>query len=406
MKAIIEPSVAKGTVKAPPSKSMAHRMLICAGLSDKESIIKGIVPSKDVLATLDCLSAIGAEYTYEDNCVKIRGRAPVYSKNGYCFKCRECGSTLRFFIPLALLTDSDCVFTGSETLMKRPLSVYEDIARKNNFVFEKNSDGLIVKGQLEADTYKIRGDISSQFISGLLFALPLVENDSRIELIPPVESRSYINMTLQALRMFGIKAAWEGENVISVKGGQRYGSIEGEVEGDYSNAAFLEALNLIGGSVKVTGLDRESLQGDKVYEDYFEKIKKGNAQLDIADCPDLGPVLFAAAAILGGAGFTGTKRLRIKESDRAQAMKEELSKFGIRMDVGENTAEVFKGSLKRPEEILLGHNDHRIVMALSVIAVKTGAVIDGAEAVSKSFPDFFDVLRELKIEVRTDGMDK
>ena len=137
MKVIIEPSVAKGTVKAPPSKSMAHRMLICAGLSDKESIIKGIAPSKDVLATLDCLSAIGAEYTYEDNCVKIRGRVPVYSENGYCFKCRECGSTLRFFIPLALLTDSDCVFTGSETLMKRPLSVYEDIARKNNFVFEK-----------------------------------------------------------------------------------------------------------------------------------------------------------------------------------------------------------------------------------------------------------------------------
>ncbi len=213
-------------------------------------------------------------------------------------------------------------------------------------------------------------------------------------------------MTLQALKLFGIDAGWENENTLYIKGDQEYKGIDGEVEGDYSNAAFLEALNLTGGEVKITGLDEESLQGDKVYSEYFEKIKNGDAILDIANCPDLGPVFFAAAALLGGAKFTGTRRLRIKESDRAQAMKEELSKFGIDVDVEENSVYVHGGNVKAPTVELYGHNDHRIVMALSNIAVKTGAVIEGAQAVDKSFPDFFEKLKTLGIEVETNGMDK
>lgn len=406
MKAIIKPSTAKGIVKAPPSKSIAHRMLICAGLSQQESIIRGIAPSKDILATLDCLSAIGASYTYENSCVKIKGGRLGSEENTYDFKCRECGSTLRFFIPIALLTDHRSVFSGSETLMNRPLSVYEDIAEENGYLFEKGREGIVVKGSLTSGVYRVKGNISSQFISGLLFALPLVKGDSKIELIPPIESISYINMTLQALKLFGIDAGWENESTLYVKGDQKYKGIDGEVEGDYSNAAFLEALNLAGGDVRVTGLDKESLQGDKVYSEYFEKIKNGNAVLDIANCPDLGPVLFAVAALLGGAKFTGTRRLRIKESDRAQAMKEELSKFGINVDVEENSVYVYGGEIKAPIGELCGHNDHRIVMALSNIAVKTGAVIDGAQAIDKSFPDFFEKLKALGIEVEINGMDK
>ena len=406
MKAIIKPSIARGIVKAPPSKSIAHRMLICAGLSTMESTIRGIAPSKDILATLDCLSAIGASYTYENNCVKIKGNKLDSKSNTYDFKCRECGSTLRFFIPIALLTDHRSIFSGSETLMNRPLSVYEDIANEKEYLFKRDKEGIVVKGSLTSGIYRVKGNISSQFISGLLFALPLVKGDSRIELIPPVESISYINMTLQALKLFGIDAGWEDENTLYVKGDQEYKGIDGEVEGDYSNAAFLEALNLTGGDVKVTGLDKESLQGDKVYGEYFEKIKNGNAILDIANCPDLGPVLFAAAALLGGAKFTGTRRLRIKESDRAKAMKEELSKFGINVEVEENSVYVHGGEIKTPSAEICGHNDHRIVMALSSIAVKTGAVIKGAEAVDKSFPDFFEKLKTLGIEVETNGMDK
>ncbi len=406
MKAIIKPSTAKGSVKAPPSKSIAHRMLICAGLSANESTIRGIAPSKDILATLDCLSAIGASYTYEDSCVTIKGGRLSSDENTYDFKCRECGSTLRFFIPIALLTDHRSIFSGSETLMNRPLSVYEDISREKGYLFEREDKGIAVKGRLTSGIYRVKGNISSQFISGLLFALPLVKGDSKIELIPPVESRSYINMTLQALKLFGIDAGWENENTLYIKGDQEYKAVDTEVEGDYSNAAFLEALNLTGGDVTVTGLDKESLQGDKVYGEYFEKIKKGNAVLDISNCPDLGPVLFAAAALLGGAKFTGTRRLRIKESDRAQAMKEELIKFGIQVDVEENSVYVHQGEVKAPSCEVCGHNDHRIVMALSNIAVKTGAVIEGAQAVAKSFPDFFDKLKSLGIEVETNGMDK
>ena len=186
-----------------------------------------------------------------------------------------------------------------------------------------------------------------------------------------------------------------------MKGGQTYKAKEVTVEGDYSNAAFLEAFNLFGGKVQVDNLKEDSLQGDKVYEKMFKTLCKGNEELDISDCPDLGPILFAVSAALNGGRFTGTARLRIKESDRATVMAQELAKFGINVIVGHDYVTVEGGLLLKPETELYGHNDHRIVMSMAVLSTITGGIIDGAEAVKKSFPDFFEKLTSLGIEVTT-----
>ncbi len=405
MTATFKPSSARGTVFAPPSKSMAHRLLISAGLSAKKSTVRGVAPSQDVLATLDCLKALGADFCYENDTVTISGIDISSVPDGAVLNCRECGSTLRFFIPIALLCGKKITFIGSEKLFSRPLGVYEEICKKQGILFSLKKDSLTVCGTLKSGDYAIRGDISSQFVSGLLFALPLLKESSTLTLIPPVESRSYIDMTVSALSQFGVKAKEKAKNVFEIGGLQSYLPQDITVEGDYSNAAFLEALNTVGGDVRVLGLDKNSLQGDKVFFDYFERLSSADEVLDISNCPDLGPVLFAVAAVKGGGSFCGTARLKIKESDRAEAMKTELSKLGVDVTVGENTVTVASSGLKPPKEALFGHNDHRIVMALSVLLSVTGGSIYGAEAINKSFPDFFDKLISLGIEVKTDGMD-
>ena len=405
MIARFRPSSAKGTVSAPPSKSMAHRMLVCAGLSDGESTLRGIAPSQDMLATMDCLRALGADVRYDGSTAVIRGTGGSFPETA-SLSCRECGSTLRFFVPLALLCGSDVTLTGSRTLFSRPLTVYEDICRTQQLFCEKGQTSLTVRGRLQAGEYAVPGNVSSQFISGLLFALPLLPEDSVIRILPPVESAPYIAMTLQTLRQFGIRVDRTDDCTMHIPGGQIYRAVCADVEGDYSNAAFLDALNLLGGDVTVMGLLPDSLQGDKVYKDHFAQIARGTPVIDLSDCPDLGPVCMAMAALYHGAKFTGTRRLRIKESDRCAAMAAELLRFGVRSDVESDTMTIYADALQTPSQALCGHNDHRIVMAISLLLTRTGGSIEGAEAIQKSFPDFFTVLQTLGIEVNTDnGMD-
>ncbi len=387
MKVEIKPGRAVGVVSAPPSKSMAHRLLICAGLSKGESKVYGIAPSQDVLATLDCLKALGADFTYENDTVVINGADINSVPDNAVLDCRECGSTLRFFIPIALLTGKRISLRGSETLMQRPLSVYEELCRQKGFEFKRKDGEITVCGSLSFGEYTVNGNISSQFISGLLFALSCLKEDSIINILPPVESRPYIDMTLSALKSFGIDAFWKNDTTLFISGAYAYSAREMSVEGDYSNTAFFEALRLLGGDVKISGLCPNSLQGDKIYLELFEKLKSPSPKINISDCPDLGPVLMAAAAALNGAHFTGTKRLKIKESDRGAAMKAELEKFSVAVDLYEDEIIVHPSRLKKPTEILHGHNDHRIVMALSVLSTLTGAVIADAQAVNISFPD-------------------
>ena len=398
MKALICPGTARGTVQAPPSKSMAHRLLICAALAQGESVIRGVDPSEDILATADCLSALGASLSREGTSVLIRGCDPRKAGPAV-LRCRESGSTLRFMIPLCLLSGSPFRLEGSKTLLSRPLSVYEDLCREQGLVLRREDGGLLAEGRLAPGEYAVPGSISSQFITGLLFALPLLSSGSRIRLIPPVESRSYLSLTLQALRDAGIPVSWADENTLSVPGNASYRPQDTEVEGDYSNAAFFEAFNCATGPVTVTGLRADSLQGDRVYREFFPLLAAGPAELDLADCPDLAPVLFAAAALCHGAVFTGTRRLRFKESDRGAAMAQEMAKFGVNLVLEENRITVPATVLRTPAEPLDSHNDHRIAMALSLLCARTGGEIRGAEAVRKSFPDYWDRLRSLGISV-------
>ncbi len=398
MKVLIKPGAARGTVQAPPSKSMAHRLLICAALADGESTVHGVDPSEDILATADCLTALGASLRLEGNTVHVRGMDPRKSRSAVLC-CRESGSTLRFMIPLCLLSGSAMRLEGSEKLLSRPLSVYENLCREQGFLLSRENGSLQVCGRLNPGTYSVPGDISSQFITGLLFALPLLSGDSIIRLVPPVESRSYLSLTLQALQDAGIPVAWTDEYTLSVPGNAVYRARNAAVEGDYSNAAFFEALNCVGGSVTVTGLRTDSLQGDRVYRDYFPQLQAGCPELDLTDCPDLAPVLFAAAALCHGAVFTGTRRLRFKESDRGVVMAEEMARFGIVLKTEENRITVPADGLHAPDAPLESHNDHRIAMALSLLCTRTGGEIHGAEAVRKSFPDYWDKLQSLGIEI-------
>ncbi|MBQ6600065.1 MAG: 3-phosphoshikimate 1-carboxyvinyltransferase [Clostridia bacterium] len=398
----IKPSLPKGRVKAPPSKSMAHRLLICAGLSKGESVIDNVAYSEDILATLDCLSALGAKIKKDGSTVYIKGADPR-SFCGGTFCCRESGSTLRFFIPIAALSKENSLFTGYGRLMERPMEIYESLFEKKGLFYGKTDEGISLSGALSGGEFTLRGDVSSQFITGLMFALPLAENDSSIILTGKTESSAYIDMTVEALSRFGIEIKKTAENEFYIKGSQEYKAGNFTVEGDFSNAAFLDAFNLLGGELEVEGLCAKSAQGDKIYKEYFSLLKDGTPTLDVSQCPDLAPILMTLAAALNGARLVGTKRLKMKESDRGEAMKQELSKFGAAIENKENEILISKNTLHAPYEKLSGHNDHRVVMSLCVLCSHYGGRIEESESVKKSYPDFFDVMKKSGLEVTEYG---
>ena len=397
---------AVGHVVAPPSKSMAHRWLIGAALAEGESTIRHLASSQDILATSDCLRALGASLEgLSGGTCTVRGVGGMprggdgEERHLYC---RESGSTLRFLLPLCLLDGKRSVLHGEGRLLARPLGIYEELCRERGIVFEQNESAVTVCGRLTAGEYVMRGDVSSQFITGLLFALPLLEGESRIRLTTHLESRSYLDLTLDALRTFGVQASFVGEREILIPGGQHYRPVDATVEGDHSNAAFFGALNAVGGHVTIEGLREDSLQGDRVWREHMAALVAGCPTISLADCPDLGPVLMAVAAVNHGAHFIDAGRLRLKESDRGAAMARELALIGIPTSVSEDgeRISVMGNMLCEPDHELDGHNDHRIVMALAVLCTVVGGTITDANAVAKSMPDFFEVLRSLGIEVK------
>lgn len=400
MIATIEKSTAFGEISAPPSKSMAHRYLICAALSGK-SEIHNVDFSEDIKATIGCLEALGSKVEIEGNTVKIGGMLSAEKLNSNKLFCNESGSTLRFLIPLCMLKGEEITLSGTKRLFERSLSVYEEMCKAQNIYFAKCENSVTVKGNISSGRYNVRGDISSQFISGLMMALPILKGESVIDITGKSESSSYLGITLKALADFGVRISRIDENTMYIKGGQTYKNRVLSVEGDYSNSAFFEGFNLIGGNVAVSGLNPNSVQGDKAYKEIYPMLQKGCPTVDISDCPDLGPVLMALSAILNGAVFTGTRRLKIKESDRGRAMAEELAKFGCKVDVEEDSIRVYPCKPVTPILPLSGHNDHRIVMAVSILCTVTGGKIYGAEAVAKSLPDFFMRLKKLGIKVET-----
>ena len=396
MIARFSPSTARGTITAPPSKTLAHRELMAAALSEGPSAVSGVLFSQDVLATLDCVRSLGAAVQIDGDRVRI---GPGQGSPSSLFPCRESGSTLRFFLPQAFLRETESVFTGSERLLERPLGVYEELCRERGLLFRRDADGIHVKGPLGPGLFRIRGDVSSQFVTGLLFALPFLDGDSVLELIPPAVSVPYLRLTAEVLKRAGAEIEECAPLTWRIPGRQVLHARDVTVEGDWSNAAFPDAFNLTGGDVTVTGLDPESGQGDRAYRRIYPLLREGCPVVDAEDIPDLAPVLMVLGGMLRGVILTGTARLKMKESDRGAVMAEELAKCGIRCDVGEDRIEVYPGEVKQPGIPLDAHNDHRAAMALSVLLAKTGGELTGAEAVNKSWPGYFDALRSLGIEV-------
>lgn len=399
MKVKILPSKTSGEVSAPPSKSFAHRYLIGSVLSRGKCVIKNIADSDDISATLSCIEQLGGSVTKDGNIVTVIPTNEKQIENAV-FDCKESGSTLRFFIPVVLATGAEnCTFSGSERLLARGIKEYEKLFENSDVKIKSDKKSIEVNGKLTEGNYEISGEVSSQYTTGMLFALSVLDGKSTLKITGNAESRAYVDMTIKVLKDFGADISEPEKNFFEINGKGRLSPGEFTVEGDWSNAAFLIALSRLLGTISVSGLNENSVQGDRFSSVAFDALDGENAEIDLKDCPDLAPILFSYAAYKNGGKFTNTRRLRVKESDRANVMAEELKKFGANVKVYENSVEIEKTQLKPPIVPLCGHNDHRIVMALSVLAAVFGAEIDGAEAVNKSYPDFFRVIKKAGVNV-------
>lgn len=399
MKVKILPSKTSGEVSAPPSKSFAHRYLIGSVLSRGKCVIKNIADSDDLSATLSCIEQLGGSVTKDGNIVTVIPTNEKQIENAV-FDCKESGSTLRFFIPVVLATGAkNCTFSGSERLLARGIKEYEKLFENSDVKIKSDEKSIEVNGTLSAGNYEISGEVSSQYTTGMLFALSVLDGKSTLKITGNAESRAYVDMTIKVLKDFGADITETEKNFFEINGKGRLSPGEFTVEGDWSNAAFLIALSRLVGTISVSGLNENSVQGDRFCTAAFDALDGENAEIDLKDCPDLAPILFSYAAYKNGGKFINTRRLRVKESDRANVMAEELKKFGANVKVYENSVEIEKTQLKPPIVPLCGHNDHRIVMALSVLAAVFGAEIDGAEAVNKSYPDFFRVIKKAGVNV-------
>ncbi|MCB7540354.1 3-phosphoshikimate 1-carboxyvinyltransferase [Tyzzerella nexilis] len=408
MKAKIYPSqIASGNILIPPSKSLAHRAIICACLARGKSIISNIDYSVDIRATIEGMQHLGADIQENGNTLFIDG-THTFQYDNNIVDCHESGSTLRFFLPLFSLTGRKATFSGSKRLIDRPQNVYEQLFQEQGIHFVREYPNITIDGKLKPGELTLKGNVSSQFITGLLFALPLLDADSKIHIEPPFESRSYVDLTIQMLKRFQILVEYEDAYTLIVKGNQQYQPTDVLVEGDYSQLVFWASLGVLNHSVETHGLDLHSLQGDKKTIDIFQSMNAGikvlddgyqfcpgtlnGTVIDLNDCPDLGPMLFALATQANGkTTFQNAGRLRIKESDRIEAMETELKKLGCSISSTFGTVTI-TGPVKLQGNVTLhGHNDHRIVMALSILATIADEpiTIDDAQAISKSYPGFF-----------------
>ena len=398
MRVKIEPSLCHGHVAIPCSKSLAHRAIICASLSRETSVITNLTMSKDLEATIQSMQALGASIQIEANQCTIRGT--THLKNNIC-DCNESGSTLRFLLPIVALSSQTTLLKGSRRLLARPLKIYEKIFKQQNLKFEKETQQIKIQGPLQADTFIIPGNISSQFITGFLLACPLLKEDSTIQIIPPFESKSYVDLTIFMLKKFNIKILHPDSYTYIIPGNQTYRACDYRVEEDYSQYAFFAVLNhLQGNHLQLPHMKNNSLQGDKKIIEFI----KNHQNSDLADCPDLGPILCVLDAFSEQPSrIFHVARLRYKECDRIQAMEDELKKWDVCISSQEDEITIQgKSTYQSKKEIIMnGHNDHRIVMACTVFALcsQSPSIIEGAEAVAKSYPNFFKDLIHLGAKI-------
>ncbi len=418
MIAKISPSLCHGQITIPPSKSMSHRAIICASLAKGKSRIDNIAYSQDIVTTIEGMRAFGATIITHDDFIEIDGISDVAACEAQEIFCNESGSTLRFFIPLFSLSGKRITFRGKGRLLERPQSVYESLFHSLGLYFHHDADGITIEGKLTNGDYTLAGDVSSQFISGLLFALPLCEGRSTITIQEPFESRSYVLLTMQMLAHFGVEAQFIDAHTIEIKGNQAYHPGCTSLEGDYSQLAFFAALAACNHDLAIMGVHHNSRQGDKVILDIlrqmkaaYEEIANGyfihkselhGCEIDLKDCPDLGPILCVLASFAHGTThIKNAQRLRMKESDRIEAMEQELKKLGVAIQSHGGDIIIEGKSAYEGNVIFHGHNDHRIVMSLAIAASlcqKPCKIMD-AQAVRKSYPQFFDDLQRVGVKV-------
>ncbi len=404
----IAPGKLSGTVKAPASKSFAHRALICAALAGGASLLTNVDMSKDISATIQCLNSLGFKAEYQESSKSISVSGEKLLKKQAFLNCGESGSTLRFMIPLAAALGVETEFTGEGRLPSRPIGEFNSIFQGKGTQVD-STDGALplkIRGQLKSGVFHVSGNISSQYITGLLLALPVLDGDSEIRLLTPLESAPYIDITIEVMAEFGVKVEKSDEG-FRISGGQKYVAREYEIEGDFSQAAFWLSANILGSKLSVTGLNSASAQGDKAIVEVLKQMDFGPRHaeheriFDASQIPDLVPIMAGVAALLPGKTIINNAgRLRIKESDRLAAVTEVLTKLGA--DIKE-----FPESLViQGKQVLRGGrasawNDHRIAMMLAIVALNTkqGVTIDGFHCVEKSYPEFFKEFARLGGEV-------
>ena len=395
----ITPKPLSGQIKIPPSKSISHRALICAALSKGETEITDLLGCEDIDATCDALSALGAEFRTENGLTFVKGIENPPAKAE--INCRESGSTLRFLIPVAAALGVEATFTGYGKLPTRPITPYIDEFKKQGDEFISDTMPYHIEGKLTAGAFSVPGDISSQFITGLLFALPLIEGSSTIILTSPLQSRPYADITVQCMKSFGIETL-EFNGNYSVKGIQEYRPCKYSVEGDCSQAAFFAVANQIGSSIDLQGINRNSVQGDRAVFDIIDNMIKigenySGFDIDATDIPDLVPILTVLAAFADGtSNIRGCKRLRIKESDRLESISTVLNSLGANVTIVNDELEIV-GVKTLTGGTCSSFNDHRIAMSLAIASQRCTdtLTIQDAECVAKSYPTFFEDFRSL-----------
>ena len=398
----ITPGPLAGTVTPPPSKSIAHRAILAAALTNGTSTIQNVALSQDIEATLRCITALGGAWEREGDTlyVSVGWHREWDTAALPHLDCGESGSTLRFLIPLALTLNNGGVFTGRGRLMERPQQPYFDIFDEKGISYEQKDGALTVRGELTPGEYHLPGNVSSQFVTGLLYALPLMEWESQIVLTSPLESRGYVDMTLDVLKDFGITVENQSYERFIVPGDQWCTARDYTIEADWSQAAFWMAAGSLGIPVEVTGLNDRSIQGDRVIDEHFASFAWGTGrrvEIDVSDCPDLLPPLAVMAAFHDGATrLTNAARLRLKESDRLATVTKMLTALGGQVEEGPDWLAI-PGTRFLKGGTVDGANDHRIVMAAAIAATRcTGPVtIMGAEAVNKSYPNFWEEYKRL-----------
>ena len=405
-KKIIKANRLTGEVTPPPSKSILHRYIIASSLAKGISKIENISYSDDIIATIEAMEKLGAKIEKKDNYLLIDGSKTFdkkYLNNNAEIDCNESGSTLRFLFPLSIVKKNKISFKGKGKLFKRPLNPYFEIFDKYKIKYSYiNENEILLDGELKSGKYEIDGNISSQFITGLLFSLPLLNENSKIIIKGKLESSSYIDITLDCLNKFGINIIKNSYKEFIIKGNQNYKSGDYEVEADYSQVAFFLVANSIGSNIKINGLNTNSLQGDKKIIDFISQIDNWNKEekliLDGSETPDIIPILsLKACTSKKEIEIVNIARLRIKESDRLKATVKELSKLGF--DLLEKEDSILINSRKDFNKInnslvyLSSHSDHRIAMTIAIaLTCYNGEIIlDNLDCVKKSYPNFWEV---------------